>query len=175
MYSIQMPCFDFKGKTAVVTGAGSGIGRAAALELAYYGANVVVADISASAAEATVAEITENGGSALAWVTDVSQSTQVDALVAATVERFGSLDIFISNAGVGGDVLPLLEQSEEEFERVLSGNLKGAFLCGKAAAKQGLRTTPWFRLARTTSEEAATQQVFGRPCPHCRARKEPVP
>ena len=108
MYSIQMPKFEFTGKTAVVTGSGSGIGRAAALELAYYGANVVVADISAAAAEATVAEITENGGSALAWVTDVSQSAQVDALVQAAVEHFGSLDIFISNAGVGGEVLPCL-------------------------------------------------------------------
>ena len=163
MYSIQMPCFDFKGKTAVVTGAGSGIGRAAALELAYYGANVVVADISASAAEATVAEITENGGSALAWVTDVSQSTQVDALVAATVERFGSLDIFISNAGVGGDVLPLLEQSEEEFERVLSVNLKGAFLCGKAAAKQMITQGKGGRIIITASIAAIEGGGFHGP------------
>ena len=115
MKSIQIPTFDFTGKTVAITGSGSGIGQAAALEFAHYGANVVVADISAAAAEETVSAILAHGGSALAVPVDVSKSSQVDALVQTAVDRFGGLDIFLSNAGVGGEVLPLLEQSEEEF------------------------------------------------------------
>ena len=96
-------------------------------------------------------------------MTDVSQSAQVDALVAATVERFGSLDIFISNAGVGGEVLPLLEQTEEEFEHVLSVNLKGAFLCGKAAAKQMIAQGKGGRIIITASIAAIEGGGFHGP------------
>lgn len=136
MYPIHVPTFDLTGRTAVITGAGSGIGQAAAYEMACYGANVVVADISAAAAQETVDVIAANGGSALAVPTDVSDSAQVDALIRQTVSAFGKLDIFVSNAGIGGAVVPILEQSEEELMDVLSVNLKGAFLCGKAAARQ---------------------------------------
>ncbi len=163
MYPIQIPTFDFTGKTAVVTGAGSGIGRAAAMELACYGANVVVADIALPAAQNTVSIIAENGGSALAVAVDVSDSAQVDRLIEQTVQHFGGLDIFISNAGVGGAVLPLLEQSEEEFCNVLSVNLKGAFLCGKAAARQMIAQGRGGRIIITASIAAIEGGGFHGP------------
>ncbi len=163
MYPIQIPTFDFTGKTAVVTGAGSGIGRAAAMELACYGANVVVADIALPAAQNTVGIIAENGGSALAVAVDVSDSAQVDRLIEQTVQHFGGLDIFISNAGVGGAVLPLLEQSEEEFCNVLSVNLKGAFLCGKAAARQMIAQGRGGRIIITASIAAIEGGGFHGP------------
>ena len=163
MYPIQMPVFDFTRKTAIVTGAGSGIGRAAAMELAYYGANVVAADISAASAQATVDIITANGDSALAVPVDVSDSASVDALISATIEKFGVLNIFIANAGIGGAVLPLLDQSEEEFEQVLSVNLKGAFLCGKAAAKQMIAQGQGGRIIVTASIAAIEGGGFHGP------------
>ena len=151
MYSIELPKFDFAGKTAVVSGAGSGIGRAAALELAYYGANVAVVDISAAAARETVAEILDNGGSALAVTADISDSDQVNRVIRETVDAFGGVDIFFANAGIGGEVLPMLEQTEEEFIKVFSVNLKGAFLCGKAAARQMIAQGRGGRIVFTAS------------------------
>ena len=96
MKSIQIPTFDFTGKTVVITGSGSGIGQAAALEFAHYGANVVVADISAAAAGRPSSAILAHGGSALAVPVDVSKSSQVDALVqtaVGTLRRPGHLPV----------------------------------------------------------------------------------
>lgn len=130
---VNIPDYDFAGKVAIVTGGGSGIGYAAANQLAYYGARVVVAGIPAAECEAAAQQI---GGGCVAIPTDVSNSDSVDALMAETVRRFGRLDILICCAGIGGEVLPLLEQSKEELDKVLSINLGGIFLCGKAAARQ---------------------------------------
>lgn len=130
---VNIPDYDFSGKVAVVTGGGSGIGFAAATQLAYYGAKVVIAGVPAAQCEAAAGQI---GGSCVAIPTDVSDPEAVDALIAETVRRFGKLDILICCAGIGGEVLPLLEQSKEELDKVLSVNLGGIFLCDKAAAKQ---------------------------------------
>ncbi len=136
MYPVQIPTFDCAGKTAVITGAGSGIGQAAAMLFAAYGANVIVADISEAAAEKTAEVIRGNGGRVHVILVDISQSAQVDRLITETVDHFGGVDISVANAGIGGAVLPLLEQTENEFVNVISVNLKGTFLCAKAAANQ---------------------------------------
>jgi glucose 1-dehydrogenase len=116
---------------AIVTGAGSGMGRATAARLARDGYRVVVAEIDGARA-ASVA--TELGGDALPFAVDVSSSAAVEELVSACVERFGGLDVMVANAGVPHGA-PFLELGEDTWERVLAVNLKGVFLCGQAAAR----------------------------------------
>lgn len=121
-----------RGKTAIVTGGGAGIGRAISLRFAREGARVVVADIDLNAARATVASIAEGGGSAIAVAADVCDAAAVERMVRDTVSVYGRLDILVNNAGVGtdGDVVEL---SEAEWQRVLDVNLTGVFLCCKYA------------------------------------------
>lgn len=151
MYPVQIPTFDCAGKTAVITGAGSGIGQAAAMLFAAYGANVIVADISEAAAEKTAEVIRRNGGRVHVIPVDISQSVQVGRLITETVDHFGGVDIFVANAGIGGAVLPLLEQTENEFMNVISVNLKGTFLCAKAAANQMIHQGRGGRIVITAS------------------------
>jgi NAD(P)-dependent dehydrogenase (short-subunit alcohol dehydrogenase family) len=121
-----------QGKVAIVTGAGTGIGRAISFLFAREGAKVAVTDIDVGAAEATVAEIVETGGSALAIEADVAEAVGVENMMRATVTTYGHLDVLINNAGVGtdGDVVEL---PEKEWQRILDVNLKGVFLCCKYA------------------------------------------
>lgn len=116
---------------AIVTGAGSGIGRATAVRLAADGANVVAADINREGVRETGTLL---GGRTDAQIVDVSQPDEVDRLVAQTVERFGRLDIMIANAGVVVD-RPFVETTPEDLDYVLGVNLKGVFFCGQAAAR----------------------------------------
>ncbi len=126
------------GKTAIITGGSSGIGRAIAQKFATHGAHVVVADITTEAIEGgrPVCElIAEEGGSAIFVRTDVSKKPEVDALVAMTVEKFGRLDILVNNAVLRAGK-PLLETEEEDWDRVMDVSLKGAYLCARAAVRQ---------------------------------------
>ncbi|HEY7340236.1 MAG TPA: glucose 1-dehydrogenase [Ktedonobacterales bacterium] len=127
---------SFSGKVVVVTGGGSGMGRAAALAFGREGARVMVADIHGAAAEATAAMIREAGGEAggeaRSVAVDVSQADQVEAMIAATMAAWGRLDCAFNNAGINIEHGPLVECSEEEWERVLAVNLKGVWLCMKA-------------------------------------------
>ncbi len=132
------------GKTAIVTGAASGIGRAIARSFVEHGANVVLADVRQTPREGgrpTVELIEEAGGSVLDHPTDVSDEGQVEALVAAAVARFGRLDVMVNDAAIG-DSSPLLETSRSAWDRVLAVNLTGVFLGCRAAVRQMLRQAP---------------------------------
>ena len=125
-----------QGKVAVVTGAGSGIGRAAAVLFAAEGARVVCADVSGREDE-TAAGI---GAAALAVRADVSRSDDVVRMIGAAESEWGGLDVLFNNAGFGGPIVPLAEQTEENFDNVLAVNLKGVFLGMKYGIAAMLRS-----------------------------------
>ena len=122
----------FQGKVAVVTGAGSGIGRATALAFAERGARVLVSDVSESGGKDTVRIIGEQGGEAIFQLADVSNAKDVSALMDRTVESFGRLDYAFNNAGIEGQAGNTVDCSEENWDRTLSVNLKGVWLCMKS-------------------------------------------
>ena len=122
------------GKHAIVTGAGSGIGRAVALGFAREGAGVVVADVDPARVRETTAAIESAGGQALAVQVDVASRASVEAMVGAALARFQRIDVLFNNAGVSSR-FGFLEMPEEEWDRVLDTNLKGQFLVGQAVAR----------------------------------------
>lgn len=126
---------DLTGKTAIITGAGRGIGRAIALKLAEQGANIVINDIKGSTdAENTKKEIEALGVKAICILGDVRNFDEVEDMVKQTVDEFGRVDILVNNAGITRDGL-LLRMKEEDWDDVLDINLKGAFHCTKAVIK----------------------------------------
>jgi len=128
-----------EGQVALVTGASRGIGRAIALALAAEGAQVVVNYArSSEAAEAVVAQIVADGGSAIALQADVSQADQVEALINSTLEKLGRIDVLVNNAGITRDTL-LLRMKPEDWQAVIDLNLTGVFLCTRAVAKGMLK------------------------------------
>ena len=127
---------DLAGKAAIVTGASSGIGYAIAQLFAKHGAAVAINYVAhAEDAEKLADEIEAAGGRAIAVEADVSDATEVESLVATTVEAFGRLDLLVNNAGIEQHT-PLLEIGEDDWDRTLAVNLKGPFLCLQAAAKR---------------------------------------
>jgi len=122
------------GKTALVTGAGQGIGRAIAHELARHGAQVMVNDITADRAAATMAEIVDAGGKALADGNDISTFAGADAAVQGTIAAFGGIDVLVNNAGILRDRMSW-NLSEAEWDAVINVCLKGTFACSQAAAR----------------------------------------
>ena len=127
------------GKTALVTGASRGIGRAVALELAAAGATVAINYASsAAAAAAVVAEITAQGGKAFALQADVSNEAEVIALIDGVIERGGSIDVLINNAGITRDGL-LMRMKTSDWQAVIDLNLTGVFLCTRAVTRPMLK------------------------------------
>lgn len=120
-----------EGKVALVTGGGSGIGRATALVFAREGAKVVVADVLTEGGEGTVSRIRDAGGKAIFVKTDVSKATEVMALVDSAVSTYGRLDCAFNNAGIEGNMAPTADCTEDNWDRVIDINLKGVWLCMK--------------------------------------------
>lgn len=122
--------FDFSGKTVVITGAATGIGRATARAFAKARAAVVIGDVDARAEE-TVQFITDAGGRAVWQKTDVTNSGEVKALVDRAVAEFGSLDIAFNNAGLLPPTAPLVDQTEEDWHKIMAVDVTGVFLAMK--------------------------------------------
>ena len=117
--------------TSLVTGGGGGIGRAACLEFAKAGYRVAVCDSNAEAAERTALEVRQAGGEAQAYIVDVACREQVPEMIQDIRRRFGRIDAAFNNAGVSARRVPLAEVCDKDWERVLSTNLTGTFLCMK--------------------------------------------
>ena len=130
---------SFAGKVVLVTGAASGIGRAAALAFGRAGATVVVADTSVDGGHATAAMIVEQGGKALFVHTNVTRANEVEALIDKTVAMYGRLDCAFNNAGVEDEAGQLGDTDEDAFDRIVNVNLKGAWLCMKYEIRQMLK------------------------------------
>jgi 3-oxoacyl-[acyl-carrier protein] reductase len=129
---------DCKGKNALVTGAGRGIGREIALRLAQAGANVAVCDVDLSSAQNTAMEIESLGQKALAFQADVSKANAVSDMFAAFFQAFPILDILVNNAGITRDGL-IMRMKEEDWDLVIDINLKSAFLCCKEASRHMMK------------------------------------
>ena len=130
-----MPTYELTGKSAIVTGAGRGIGRAIALRLAKKGASLSCADLDEAYARKVAADIKAAGGQALALQVDVTQKADTERMVGETVSRFGRLDILVNNAGIVA-VAPLIDTDEKTWDALMNVNAKGVLLCSQAAAKQ---------------------------------------
>jgi NAD(P)-dependent dehydrogenase (short-subunit alcohol dehydrogenase family) len=128
-----------KGKVAIITGAGSGIGEATALIFAREGAKVSLAGRRMAKIQAVVDHILSEGGEALAVQTDVRYAEQVENLIGKTVDHFGKLDILFNNAGVRASRSTVVELSEEEFDRTMETDVKGVWLCCKYAIPAMIR------------------------------------
>ncbi len=125
---------SLSGKIALVTGAAQGIGRDIALALANDGADVAICDVNLDAAQKTAGDIETKGRKSLALKANVAASADVTAMIDQVIEKFGRIDILVNNAGITRDGL-ILRMKDEDWDLVLSINLKGSFLCTKAALK----------------------------------------
>lgn len=147
---------DLNGKTALVTGAARGIGRAIAERLAADGARVMLGDIDPLEAKKVARGIDAEFEQCSALELDVSNRTSVEQSVARTVEEFGSLDILVANAGIM-DRMAFLEMTEDFWDRVHGINLRGAFLCGQTAARQMVAQGTGGRIVNVASNSG----IFG--------------
>ncbi len=129
----------FFGKTVLITGAGSGIGRATAVAFAAEGANVVACDIDTAGGEATVATLRQSGANATFVRADVSRAADCVAMVDLTLSRFGRLDVAFNNAGINLPVAPIAEIDEAQWQHIVGINLTGVFLSMKAEIPAMLR------------------------------------
>jgi NAD(P)-dependent dehydrogenase (short-subunit alcohol dehydrogenase family) len=127
-------------KVVIVTGGGTGIGRAAALAMAKAGASVVIGNRTAAAGEEVASAIEQAGGTALFQATDVSKPEDVQALVQRTVTEFGRVDLAFNNAGADGEQMPLHEQDIDKASLLFDVNIKGVFYCMKYEIDQMLKT-----------------------------------
>ncbi len=150
----------FKGKIAIVTGAGRSMGRATAHTLAAGGARVVVNDVDPTRADAVVDEITTAGGEALAVVANIADLSQVQQMVQTTVAHFGTVDFLINNAGILRTTSPLEEIDDAEWDLMMAVNVKGAFNCTKAVLPI-LKAKRRGKIVNVSSSAGRSTSTFG--------------
>lgn len=150
---------NLSGKAAIVTGGAKGIGQGIAYRLAEAGAAVLVADIDGTTAQATAKELTDKGWKAEGFTVDVSDETQVQAMIDACKESFGSVDILVNNAGIFPSQ-PVAQMSAEDFERVIHVNLRSVFLTTKHASEV-MKTQGGGKIINITSIDALHPSMVG--------------
>ena len=141
---------SLEGRVVIVTGAGRGIGAGIAADMASKGARIVVADLNAAAAQAVAATIASDGGQAHAVAVDVADRASVKAMIAATVEHFGRLDVMFNNAGIS-QTCPFLDVTEEDFNRIMQVNGLGVLIGTQEAAKQMIAQGGGGKIVNTAS------------------------
>ena len=151
---------NLSGKSAIVTGAASGIGREIALTLAANGAQVTVADINPEGVASVAGQITESGGMAVVAQVDVTDSERVNSMVEAATSAFGSLNILVNVAGFGFNSR-IVDMREEDWDLVLGVNLKGQFLCCRAAARRMIEQGQGGRIVNIASTAANNARYEG--------------
>jgi 3-oxoacyl-[acyl-carrier protein] reductase len=163
--------FDIAGKSAVVTGGASGIGRAIALALGELGANVVVADTAFESAEDVARQIDSGGGRAIAAKTDVTSREEVEGMVQRAVEEFGRIDILVNNAGIMGRS-GIMNMNEAELDRTFDVNLKGVVLCSQAVAKHMIaqKSGKIVNLGSSLSSRASVCNISGGGADYCASK-----
>jgi len=138
-----------KNRTAIITGAGGGIGRAIALAMAKEGANVIVSDIRQADCQQVSNEIKEQKAQSIALKCDVTNTAEVERMVSIAISEFGKVDILANCAGIIS-YKPFLEVTDEDWDNILNVNLKGPFLCARAAAKSMIQNE-WGRIINIAS------------------------
>ncbi|MAF51484.1 MAG: 2-hydroxycyclohexanecarboxyl-CoA dehydrogenase [Chloroflexi bacterium] len=150
---------EFRGKAAIVTGGGRGMGAAVAERLGQGGAAVVVNDVDVASASAVVERLRASGTEAIAVGGDVVSGTDVERMVRETVDRFGAVHILINNAGVLKPT-PVIDIEEEEWDLVVGVNLKGTYLCSRAALPS-MRAAGWGRIVNFSSTAGKNISTVG--------------
>ena len=145
-------------RVALITGGGSGIGRGVALRFAQEGAKLAVVDISLANLKATESLLQEAGADYLCLLGDVSETVSVESFFAETERRFGRLDILVNNAGVSNPPMHLVDMPDDGFDRTVAVNLRGVFLCARAAARWMARQGG--RIINMSSQAGKTGLVF---------------
>lgn len=143
-------------RVAIVTGGGSGIGRGVAERFAKEGAKLALVDLNAEGLEETAALVRAAGSEAECYEADVSQTAAVEGFFAKTVERFGRVDICVNNAGIGNPPAPIVNMTDEAFDRTIAVNLRGVFLCMRAAGQQMLKQGGGGRIISVASQAGKT-------------------
>jgi len=145
-----------KDKVALITGAGSGIGQGVAERFANEGAKLALVDIRPEALQETEVKLKDSGAEFESYTGDVSLTADVESFFAQTVARFGRLDICVNNAGIGNPPMPLMSMTDEGFDETIAVNLRGVFLCMRAAAQRMVAQGGGGRIISVSSQAGKT-------------------
>jgi NAD(P)-dependent dehydrogenase (short-subunit alcohol dehydrogenase family) len=149
-----------KDKVALITGGGSGIGQGVAERFSLEGAKLALVDLNADGLKETAAICRQHGADVETFTADVSQTADVESFFAKTVERYGRLDICVNNAGIGNPPMPLVQMTDEGFDRTIAVNLRGVFLCMRAAGRQMIAQGTGGRIISVASQAGKTGFAF---------------